>query len=75
MAKQIVIEVPEWADEKRIKELIEKYLELNFPDKLSREEYLKLMNINPEDIVEFDIEKEMKLVKELRKRSKERCQF
>jgi len=57
MAKQIMIEVPEWVDERRIKELIEKYLELNFPDKLSREEYLKLMNINPKDIVKFDIER------------------
>jgi len=72
MAKQIVLEVPDWIDEKRIKELIEKYLELNFLDKLSREEYLKLMNINPKDIVKFDIDKEFKILKKLRKKSKER---
>lgn len=75
MAKQVIIEVPDWIDEKRIKELIEKYLELNFPDKLSREEYLKLMNINPNDIVKFDIDKEFKILKKLRKKSKGRCQF
>jgi len=72
MAKQIVIEVPDWVDEKQIKELVEKYLELNFPDKLSREEYLRLININPKDIVKFDIEKEIKIVKKLRKKSNER---
>jgi len=72
MAKQIIIEVPEWVDEKQIKELVEKYLELNFSDKLSREEYLKLMSINPKDIVKFDIEKEIKIVKKLRKKSDER---
>ena len=72
MAKQIVIEVPDWVDEKQIKDLIEKYLELNFPDKLSREEYLRLININPKDIVKFDIEKEIKIVKKLRKKSNER---
>jgi len=72
VAKQIIIEVPDWVDEKQIKELVEKYLELNFPDKLSREEYLKLMSINPKDIVKFDIEKEIKIVKKLRKKSGER---
>jgi len=72
MTKRIIIEVPEWIDEKRIKKLVEKYLELNFLDKLSREEYLKLMNINPKDIIKFDIEKEIKIVKKLRKKSNER---
>jgi len=73
MAKTISINIPDWMDEKEIMEIIEKYIELKLPDSVTRQEYIKFMKINLEEIVELN--EEIKILKKLREKAKERCQF
>ncbi|NOZ59436.1 MAG: hypothetical protein GXO66_07680 [Euryarchaeota archaeon] len=75
MPKQIVLKVPEWVNERELKNLVENYIEAKLPDSASREEYIEFLKINPEEIVEYPIDKEIKNLKELRKKAKERCLF
>jgi len=75
MGKIIQIEVPDWVDEKEIKTLIDNYIESKLPDKVTREEYIKLANINLEEIVEYPTEKELEFLKEMREKEKKRVQW
>lgn len=52
----------------RVKVVIEKYA-------LSREEFLKMSGIKEDDIVEFDLDKELEILKKLREKAKQRCQY
>jgi len=74
MAKQVVIEIPDWVDEGKIKDMVERYIEFNLPDSVTKEGYTELANVNVEEIVEFPLERELKNIDELRKKAKERCQ-
>ncbi len=75
MTKQIIIEVPDWVDEKEIKDIVERYVELKLPESATREEYISLANVDLEEIVEFSPDEEFKILKELRDKARERCQF
>ncbi len=75
MGKVIQIQIPEWIDEKEIERVIEVYLETKLSDKVSREEYLKLVNVSEEEIVEFDYDTEIKTLEKLREKARKRCQF
>lgn len=56
------------AEGERVKVVIEKYA-------LSREEFLKMSGIKEEDIVEFDLDKELKILKKLREKAERRHQI
>jgi hypothetical protein len=43
------------------------------PSGVSREEYIRYMNINVDEIVEYDIDREA--LRENRRKARERCQF
>ena len=75
MGKIIRIEVPDWVDEKEIKDVVERYVELKLPDSVTREEYISFANVKLEEIVEFSPDEEFKILKELREKAKRRCQF
>ena len=75
MGKVIQIEVPDWVDEKEVKDIVERYVELKLPENATREEYISFTNINLEEIVEFSPDEESKILKELRDKARERCQF
>jgi len=68
MPKQIVVEVPDWINEREIKEL-------KLPDSATKEEYIEFLKVDVDEIVEYSLDKESKILKELRKKAKERCQF
>jgi len=74
MGKIIQIEVPDWVDEEDIKKIVKSYLEENLSDSVTKEEFARNSGINPEEIVEFSTEKELKILEELRKEAKKRCQ-
>lgn len=52
----------------RVKVVIEK-------DALSREEFLKMSGIKEGDIVEFNLDEELEILKNLREKAKQRCQY
>ena len=75
MGKVIQIEVPDWIDEKEVKDIVERYVELKLPESATRDEYISLANVDLEEIVEFSPDEEFKILKELRDKARERCQF
>ncbi len=75
MGKIIQIEVPEWVDEKDVKEVVKRYIELKLSNGLTKEEYIDFVKIDVDEIVEYDLEEESKILEELRKKAKERCRF
>lgn len=75
MPKQIVIEIPDWIDEEKLRGLIESYLESNLPDSATREEYIEFAKINIDDIADFSLNEELRKLDETRKKARERCQF
>jgi len=75
MLKQIVMKVPYWVDEQDVKDLVESYIEMKLPDSASREEYIDFLEINVDDIVEYPIAEEAKILKTLRQKAKKRCQY
>ena len=75
MPKQLIIEVPDWIDEKKLKDFIDRYVEYNLPNGVTREEYVEFAKINVDDIVEFSFDEELRKLDELRRKAKERCQF
>ena len=75
MPKQIVVEVPDWINEKEIRDIVERYIELKLPDSATKEEYIEFLKVDVDEIVEYPLDKESKILKELRKKAKERCQF
>ncbi len=72
MEKIIRIEVPDRVDEKDVKDLVERYVELKLPDSITREKYISLANVKLEEIVEFSPDEEFKILKELREKAKKR---
>ncbi len=48
---------------------------MKLSDNVLREEYLKLVNISEEEIIEFDYDDEIKTIERLRKKAKKRCQY
>ena len=52
----------------RVKVVIEK-------DALSREEFLKMSGIKESDIVEFDLDEELEILKKLKEKARQRCQY
>ncbi len=75
MGKVIWIEVPDWIDEKSIKDMVRAYVRSKLPDSVTREEYTKYMGIDVKDIVEHPPEKELKILDEMRKKSEKRCRY
>jgi len=75
MPKRVVVEVPDWVDERDVRSVVEKYVELMLPDSVSREEYVKLSGVRVEDIIELPMDEELKALRKLREKAKERCQF
>jgi hypothetical protein len=73
--KHIAIEVPDWIDEKDIIDIIEKYIEMKLPSSATREEYISFLKINIDEIVEYDINRELEILKETRRKAWKRCQF
>ncbi|MGC8932336.1 MAG: hypothetical protein ACP5KE_06075 [Candidatus Methanodesulfokora sp.] len=75
MPKQIAIEVPDWIDEKDIRDVIEKYIEMKLPSSATREEYINFLKVDINEIVEYSIDRESEIVKEMREKSRGRCRF
>ncbi len=75
MPKKIVLKVPEWVNEREVKTLVENYIEARLPDSASIEEYIEFLKINPDEIVGYPIDEEIKNLKKLRNKAKERCLF
>jgi len=75
MPKQIVIEVPDWINEREIRDIVERYVELKLPDSVTKEEYIDLLKIDVDEIVEFPLDEELKTLKKLREKAKDGCQF
>lgn len=75
MPKQIVIKIPEWIDEMEIRKIIENYVELKLQESASREEYINFLDINVDEIKEYSFDEEHRILEELRRKAKERCQF
>lgn len=73
--KRIAIEIPDWIDERDVRDLIEKYIEMRLPDSATREEYISFLKVNIDEIVEYDINRESEILKELRRKAEERCRF
>ena len=77
MAKVVNVVVPDWIDEKEIIALVMDYIEkkiLGSGGSVDREAYLSLlglMSISRED-VDFELEKELEFLKNMRKKDKER---
>jgi len=78
MAKIVSVVVPDWIDEEEIKTLVMSYIErkiLGLSGSVDRKTYLKLldlMRVSEED-VEFELEKELELLKNMRRKDKERA--
>jgi len=60
---------------KKLKDFIERYVEYNLPNSVTKEEYVEFAKINVDDIVEFSFDEELRKLDELRRKAKERCQF
>ena len=77
MAKVVSVIVPDWVDEEEIKALVISYIErkiLGLSGSVDRKTYLKLldlMRVSEED-VEFELEKELEFLRNIRKKDKER---
>ncbi len=74
MVKIIQIEVPDWVDVEEIKTLVTDYI-LKKSKSLTKDEYTKLMNVNLDEIVEYSLEEEIKILSETREKAKERLQW
>jgi pyruvate-formate lyase-activating enzyme len=73
MSKQIIIDVPEWVDEEKLrKAIIQAISQAIYSKELSIEEVRKMLRIKPEDLTE---ELEVEEVEELRKKEKERLKW
>jgi len=77
MAKVVSVVVPDWVDEDEIKTLVMSYIErkiLGLSGSVDRNTYLKLLDLMrvSEKDVEFELEKELELLKNMRKKDKER---
>jgi len=78
MAKIVSVVIPDWIDEEEIKTLVMSYIErkiLGLSGSVDRKTYLKLldlMRVSEED-VEFELEKELELLKNMRRKDKERA--
>lgn len=75
MVKQIIIKLPDWVDEKNIERVVRDYVELKLPDTASREEYTEFLEVDLDEIVEYPADKELKILRDTRKKAKNRCQF
>ncbi len=74
MAKIIQIEVPDWVDEEEIRKLVSSYVTKESKS-LTKDEYIKLLNINLDEIVEYRPEDEVKTLSETREKARERIQW
>jgi len=74
MAKVIQIEVPDWVEEEEIRKLISSYVMKELKS-LTKDEYIKLLNINLDEIVEYCPEDEVKTLSETREKARERIQW
>jgi len=48
---------------------------MRLPDSATREEYISFLKVNIDGIVEYDINRESEILKELRRKAEERCRF
>ena len=48
---------------------------MRLPSGVSREEYIRYMNINVDEIVEYDIDREAEALRENGRKARERYQF
>ena len=71
MTKQIVIEIPDWVDEEKLRKAIVQAISLATRE-LSIEEVRKILGIGPEDLTE---ELEVENIEELREREKDRLKW
>ncbi len=51
MPKQIVVEVPDWINEREIRDIVERYIELKLPDSATKEEYVEFLKVDVDEIV------------------------
>jgi len=58
-----------------MRDVVERYVELRLSSGVSREEYIRYMNINVDEIVEYDIDREAEALWGNRRKARERCQF
>ncbi len=71
MTKQIVIEVPDWVDEEKLRKAIVKAISQTTKE-LSIEEVRKILGIEPEDLTE---DLEVKDLEKLREKEKDRLKW
>ena len=71
MTKQIVIEVPDWVDEEKLRKAIVQAIS-QATKELSIEEVRKILGIRPEDLTE---ELEVENIEKLREREKDRLKW
>ncbi|AGT36188.1 hypothetical protein N186_09260 [Thermofilum adornatum] len=58
-----------------MRDVVERYVELRLSSGVSREEYIRYMNINVDEIVEYDIDREAEALWGNRRKARERRQF